>query len=316
MSRLTANVVESFDAPTISADGSRMMLTSSRSVREVWKVPVGPDPVANGQSAVRLLDASLNSMWTNVTRDGRTLLFSNALVGSRDLWTISVNGTGTPRQITTVSGDAVMHSSLSPDGRQVVFASNTAGNADIWVQNVDGSNCVSSRTTRPRMRGQCGRRMGARSCSPHFWTASGGPDGASRWAARQRSLSTDSSGATGSSTRPFWNAGGTSMTPGLRLLDGEHGNVLWQDIKPENGMPMFSPDGKSVRSTIRRIAIGTRSGCTDVARGTGRVAVRFPHQFHVMFRASWIDGGQAFLVNRAEEVSHVVLFDRLAALGD
>ena len=139
MSRLTANVVESFDAPTISADGSRMMLTSSRSVREVWKVPVGPDPVANGQSAVRLLDASLDPMWTYVTRDGRTLLFSNALVGSRNLWTISVDGTGTPRQITTVSGDAVMHSSLSPDGRQVVFASNTAGNADIWVQNVDGS---------------------------------------------------------------------------------------------------------------------------------------------------------------------------------
>jgi len=48
----------------------------------------------------------------------------------------------------------------------------------------------------------------------------------------------------------------------------------------------------------------------DVARGTGRIAVRFPRQFHVLFRPSWIDGDQAFLVNRAEVVSHVVFLDR------
>ena len=102
----------------------------------------------------------------------------------------------------------------------------------------------------------------------------------------------------------------TSMTPGLRLLEGEHGNVLWQDIKPGNGMPMFSPDGKLVSISYPENRDRDAIWVYDVARGTGRVAVRFPHQFHVMFRASWIDGGQAFLVNRAEEVSHVVLFDR------
>lgn len=48
----------------------------------------------------------------------------------------------------------------------------------------------------------------------------------------------------------------------------------------------------------------------DVANGTGRVAVRFPQQFHVAFRASWVDGDRAFVVNRSETVSHVVLFDR------
>ena len=63
-------------------------------MREVWKVPFGPDPMTNGQSAVRLLDPSLDPMWTYVTRDGRTLLFNSALVGSRNLWAIAVEGTG------------------------------------------------------------------------------------------------------------------------------------------------------------------------------------------------------------------------------
>ena len=73
---------------------------------------------------------------------------------------------------------------------------------------------------------------------------------------------------------------------------------------------MFSPDGKSVSISYPENRDRDAIWVYDVARGTGRVAVRFPHHFHVMFRASWIDGGQAFLVNRAEEVSHVVLFDR------
>ena len=102
----------------------------------------------------------------------------------------------------------------------------------------------------------------------------------------------------------------TAMTPGLRLLDGEHGNVLWQDIKPGNGMPTFSPDGKLVSISYPEHRDRDAIWVYDVGGGTARVAVRFPHQFHMWFRASWIDGGRAFLVNRGEVVSQVVLFDR------
>jgi hypothetical protein len=105
----------------------------------------------------------------------------------------------------------------------------------------------------------------------------------------------------------------TSMpSGGLRLLDGERGTVIWHDVKPGNAMPMFSPDGKLVSISYAESSERDAIWVYDVASGTGRVVARFPQQFHVAFRASWIDGGRAFLVNRYETVSHIVLFDRFS----
>jgi len=46
----------------------------------------------------------------------------------------------------------------------------------------------------------------------------------------------------------------------------------------------------------------------DSATGKSRVAVRLP--FHVVFRASWVDDGQALVVNRSDPISHIVMLDR------
>ena len=63
---------------------------------KVWKAPFGPDALESGRAAVRLVDATLDPMWTFVTRDGYTLLFNNALVGSRNLWTLPLDGSSKP----------------------------------------------------------------------------------------------------------------------------------------------------------------------------------------------------------------------------
>lgn len=57
VSRLTTTVADGFLAPSVSADGSRLMVTSVRYINEVWRVPLGPDPDANGRAAVRLVDS-------------------------------------------------------------------------------------------------------------------------------------------------------------------------------------------------------------------------------------------------------------------
>ncbi len=137
--RLTINAGESLSRPSVSADGMRLVATARRNSRELWKVPNGPDPEANGRGAVRLLDGTWDVLWTVGSRDGRTLLFSSPFSGSRNLWSMPADGSAPPRQITEIPGSAVGHSSLSPDGSQVAFVSIASGNSDIWVQNVDGS---------------------------------------------------------------------------------------------------------------------------------------------------------------------------------
>ena len=270
IARLTMNVTDSFDAPSVSADGSRMIVTATRYLRELWKVPLGSDPDANGRAAVRLLDASQDPMWAYVSRDGRTLLFNNALVGSRNLWTMPLDASTKPRQITAVPGDAVMHSSLSPDGTHVAFVSSTTGNSDVWVQNVDGSDLRQltndSAAEAWPIWSPDGRWILYGSLRDGKWEtrrvpAAGGPaevivegffrgdsirmpDGSGTWAVT-------SSGTGG----------------GLRLLDVERRRVVWQEYHgPGNAMPMFSQDGRLASMPYRMAAIATPSGSTTSAQ--------------------------------------------------
>jgi Tol biopolymer transport system component len=103
------------------------------------------------------------------------------------------------------------------------------------------------------------------------------------------------------------------LAGGLRLLDGERHTVIWQDTLPGNALPVFSPDGKSVSISYRETRDRDAIWVYDVATGSKRVAVRFPRQFHISFRANWVDDGRAFVINRVETTSHIVLFDRFWA---
>jgi serine/threonine protein kinase/tricorn protease-like protein len=318
ITRITTNVAEGFSAPSVSSDGTRLIVTASRPTREVWKAPFGPDPLANGRNAVRLVDASLDPMWTFVTRDGRTLLFNNALVGSRNLWTMPLGGRTDPRQITSIPGNAVMHSSLSPDGASVAFASSTDGTSDIWVQRVDGSN-LRQLTNDPAadswpVWSPDGQEIIFASLRNGGWVTrrvspAGGPpedvvEGFFRgdWIAR----------ADGTGT---WIVS-SLLAGGLRLLDGERRTVIWQDTQPGNALPVFSPDGNLISISYRETRDRDAIWVYDVATGNKRVAVRFPRQFHVSFRANWVDDGRAFVINRVETTSHIVLFDQFWTGGN
>ncbi len=314
--RLSANVADSFSDPSLSADGTRLLVTASRSQREVWKVPFGPDPDANGRGAVRVLDASVDPMWTYVTRDGRTLLFNNALVGSRNLWTMPLDAVAKPKQITSVPGDAVMHSSLSPDGTHVAFASSASGHSDIWVQHVDGSD-LRQLTNDPAadawpVWSPDGLLVVFASLLNGAWEtkvvpSGGGPvqkvvDGFFRgdWISKP-----DAAGS--------WlvtSNGGPN--DGFRLLDFERRSVVWQSGAMPSGLslPMFSPDAKRISTPVWGGLDPDAIRVYDVATGKPRTAVRFAKPFGMLFRAAWVDGGRAFIVNRQENVSRIVMFDR------
>jgi Tol biopolymer transport system component len=308
IARLTANLTDSLMQPTLSVDGRRVILTSRRFEREVWKVPFGPDPLANGRAAARLLDATIDPMWTYVTRDGQTLLYNNAMVGSRNLWVMPVDGSARARQITAVPGDAVMHSSLSPDGTKVAFASSATGNSEIWVQNIDGSDL----------------RQLTSDAAPNSWPA-WSPDGTSiMYSAADETWRVPAQGGKAEKILDGFFRGdwirrpgsdgtviATSLTggPGIRLIDVERRAVLWQQETRGNGMPSFSPDGRWISYPYRESRERDAIWVSETATGKSRVAVRFAEPFVMFFRASWIDDGRAFLVNRYRVLTHIVMID-------
>ena len=311
MTRLTMNADGAFSSLNISGDGSRLIATFDRTRRELWKVPFGPDPDANGRAATRLLDSTYDPIWTFVSRDGNTLLF-NSLISGRNLWTMPLDRTAVPRQITSIKGNAVAHSSLSPDGSRVAFASSSAGNSDIWVQNVDGTDLRQLTNT-----------LAADSWP--IWS----PDG--RWIAfqsqpegRRETWRVPADGGAlekifDEALRGDWvfkvSGAGTwiaTSAPYLKVLDVERGAVVWEDARSGTALSlaMFSADRRLISLPIQESRDRDAIWTFDALTGKSRLAVRFSTPFRIYFRASWVDKDRAFIVNRYETISNVVLFDR------
>ncbi|MFI4944335.1 MAG: protein kinase [Burkholderiales bacterium] len=314
LARLTLNQSGLILQLSLSADGARLVASVSEMEREVWRVPFGADPDANGRAATRLVDRTRDPMWLFVSRDGRTLLFNSATTGSRNLWMTPADGRSPPAQITTVPGDDVMHSSLSPDGSRVAFVSRAAGTADIFVQDVDG-------TSLRQLTGD----EGADSW-PVFT-----PDGKSIVLTSSRpdgAIETWQVPAAGGRAEKLFDGffrgdlfarrdGGTLLVTSdgrgrVRLMDFERRSLLWERPAPGTGLslPMFSADGRLVSQPRNEGRDRDAIWVADVETGTWRVAARFPQPFRIFFRASWGEDGRAFLVNRYQPVSRVVLFDR------
>ena len=311
--RLTIRVMQALESLSLSADGSRLVAIVSDARSEVWKVPLAADPGASGRKAVRLVDSTYGPSWTFVSRDGRTLLFSGR---GRDLWTMPLDRPAKPTQITALGHRGAFHSSLSPDGTLVAFVSSDGGPSKIWLQHVDGS----------------GLRQATPDDAPDTWPV-WTPDGqaivfgslrgesAGMWRLRLNGGEPERIGdgffrgdlfdrADGAGTLLVTSS--QAQDEGLRLIDLATGAVLWRKQIPGTSfaLPVFSPDGRSISLPVQEHRDRDAIWVLDTATGTSRVGVRFEVPFDMVFRASWVDDGKAFVVNRRTATSHVVLFDR------
>jgi serine/threonine protein kinase/Tol biopolymer transport system component len=311
--RLTIRVMQALESLSLSADGSRLIATVSEARNEVWKVPLTADPAASGRGAVRLVDSTYGASWTFVSRDGGTLLFSGR---GRDLWTMPLDRPAKPTPITALGQRGAFHSSLSPDGTLVAFVSSGGGPANIWLQHVDGS----------------GLRQVTREDTPDTWPVwtpdgqwivfgswRGGSPG--MWRIRPHGGEPERIGdgffRGDLFDRP--DGGGTLLVTtsqaedqGLRLIDLSTGAVLWRQQFPGTSfaLPVFSADGRMISLPVQEHRDRYAIWVLDTATGSARMAVRFDEPFDMVFRASWVDAGKAFVVNRRTETSHAVLFDR------
>jgi eukaryotic-like serine/threonine-protein kinase len=315
VTRLTMRVGQRFGVISSSSDGARLLATVYEDQDEVWKVPLGGDPDANGRGATRILDSVYDPFWTFVSRDGGTLLFNGLFTGSRNLWTMPLDRRAAPHQVTMIEGNSVMHSSLSPDGTRVAFASSASGNSDIWIQNVDGSDL----------------HQLTNDAASDYWPV-WSPDGRSIVFGSERSGSEDTrvmpaSGGPAEKVKDGFFRGdwiekpdksGTllvsslSNDEGIRLLDFESRKTLWEKRMAGTGltMPVFSPDGRRISLPRQGSDNRTTIWIFDTSTGEGHVAVKFQEPAQTFFRAGWTDNGNALIITRQRLVSHIILFDR------
>ena len=302
---------DGFNLPTVSADGKRVVVTRTRLSRDLWKVPIGPDPVANGAAAQQIRDGSGDPMWSSVSPDRQLVLFSASSVGVRNLWTMSLDRSSETKQVTTIPDAAVTHSSFAPDGHRIVFASSYRGASDIWIQDLDGSNL---------------RQLTA-DADADSWPAFS-PEGdrviysASRNDARETRVVRVDGGTPeklfDGFARSHWVSGPrgeswcvlTDGTDLVRLIDMTTRNEVWQlRLSGAIGLAMFSPDRRSISVNATEGIDRSVIYVIDAVTRQVRVAARLP--FRATFRADWIDDGKSFLVNRELRSSDIVMLDQL-----
>jgi dipeptidyl aminopeptidase/acylaminoacyl peptidase len=222
-----------------------------------------------------------------------------------------LDNTAKAQQITAIAGDAVGHSSLSPDGTRVAFVSFAGGPSDIWVQHVDGS----------------GLRQLTNDSAANAWPV-WSPDG------RSIAFTSDTEGhreirvvpSDGGPShkvvdgffRGDWvdqpDGSGTWMvthsgSDSIRLIDVEKRAVLWEErLGFGSSLPMFGPDRRSISAPFRESRDHDAVAVFDVGTRAKRIVARLP--FHIAFRADWVDNGTALIVNRSDNISHIVLFDQ------
>jgi TolB protein len=243
------------------------------------------------------------------------LLFNSPATGIRNLWIRPLVGEGAPRQITFLPRARISHSALSPDGARVAYVSIESGNAQIWVVDSDGS----------------GARQLTNNTSTNFWPF-WSPDG--KWVAFTSMLpggadiwKVAASGGTpeqvthSNGFRGDWSPDGgriaydTQVLQGgprereqqpttLEIAEASTGRVLRKVPAANLTSPVWSPDGKRLTATSAN-SVWT----IDPETGDRRLAILFPQNFRVLFRAAWTPDGKAVIVNRQERVSHIVLME-------
>ena len=307
--RLTLSVNARFVNPSLAADGRRLLATTETDRHEVWKVPLGPDPEANGRAAVRLLDGSGDPFWTQVSRDGSTLLYNSAAAGTRNLWTMPLDGRGSSRQITFMSGNAPTHAALSPDGTRVAYASHLTGVSKIWVAGVDGSNAVqltdgSAQDFWPTWSADArwiafGSLRGG---EPQLWRVPSA-GGKATPITREGGFRGDWSPV--DNRIVYWKRGQ------LQVFDADSDKVLLTVPAGDLTLtlPTWSPDGRSFSAMREEAHENSSLWIFDARTGERRLAALLPPGFHTIFRASWGAGGQSLIVNRDKTITHVVLLE-------
>jgi Tol biopolymer transport system component len=129
--------------PQFSADGSRILFTSTRSSigGEIWVCDAdGSNPRQITSSSGADGEPPLFKGSPRWSPDGQAIAFDWTTEGHRDIYVVSVEG-GKPKRLTTETSSDV-RPSWSRDGRWVYFGSNRSGDWQVWKVPATGGPAV------------------------------------------------------------------------------------------------------------------------------------------------------------------------------
>jgi len=138
MSRLTSDPALDF-SPVWSPDGRQIFFESPREIGPGNTPDVYVRSVADGTPEERLLKsrAGTASVPSDVTPDGRVLLYTVLTGTTSEIWWVPLTGERTPHPFVK-SNFSAHDGQFSPDGRWVAYQSDESGRSEIYLQPFPG----------------------------------------------------------------------------------------------------------------------------------------------------------------------------------
>jgi Tol biopolymer transport system component len=246
------NGLGDYAAPSVSADGSRMVAAAMASQQYIARVENVDLPAPSVTRTTDVLSGDLEPAWS---ADGTRVVFSSLRGGDRNIWI--ARGDFSAAMPVTFGTAIDEHPAFSPDSQEIAFVSDRGGKRGVWLVSTDG---------RPPHLLVESDVLGSVSWSPDgrdlvYSQATGElPQLAvvSRASGQVRPLLVDGAG-----TGPSWSPRGDVIAY-LETLPGSAPRVRFVDPKGQrvasplasrqgelaNGVIAWSPDGRRLVSTI------------------------------------------------------------------